>query len=122
MASVPGYLIFLDASTKCSHIGHSKMRRPRSRLSGIMLATLISQPHREHGRRAIGWLLGVMGWNSGMSFHRGFDLFAYANLRQMIETPTEVGTSLTMPFLGLRPLPHLCRQLARMGVPESVKN
>jgi hypothetical protein len=77
-----GYLILPDRPSKCSHIGHSKLRARRSRRSGSMLVTLISQPHRGQGRRAIGSWDWATGWDSGTRFPQALALLSYAGRRR----------------------------------------
>jgi hypothetical protein len=55
------YLMSLAATSKCSHVRHSKGRWLRFGLSRIIADTLLSQPHLGHGRRAINLRAGVAG-------------------------------------------------------------
>ena len=53
-------------TSKCTHIGHSCGEARRvPRLAGIMLVTLISQPHLGL-RRVIACLVWMVGWVSGI--------------------------------------------------------
>jgi hypothetical protein len=61
------YLTLSNTTSKCSHIGHSYGEPCRvPRFAGIMLVTLISQPHLGQGRRVIACLVWMVGWVSGI--------------------------------------------------------
>ena len=61
------YLTLPNMTSKCSHIGHSYGEPcDLPRLAGIMLVTLISQPHLGQGRRVIACLVWMVGWVSGI--------------------------------------------------------
>jgi hypothetical protein len=59
------YLTLSNMTSKCSHIGHSYGEARRVPRLGIMLVTLISQPHLGQGRRVIACLVWIVGWVSG---------------------------------------------------------
>ena len=89
----PAYLTLSNMASKCSHIGHScRESRGILSLAGIMLLTLISQPHLGQGRRVVACLVWMVGWVPGIGREISHSRDAAASLAERAAIPFQGAT------------------------------